>query len=89
MRPAVYALIAVTVLDRALTLSAFEHEANPVVAALGPVAWLGVTGLLLGTAVWAWDHYGLDDSRVARGCVWAVTVLTGVAVVANVIVLTA
>lgn len=89
MRPAVYALIAVTVLDRAITLSTFEHEANPVVASLGPVPWLGLTAVLIGTTVIVWQRYRLDHSRVARCCVWTLTALTSLAVVNNVLVLAA
>jgi hypothetical protein len=72
--------------DRLVTAAYWQHEANPVVTALGLDRWLMLTaGLLIGWPV-AW--YGLDARQVwlMYPLLWLFTLLQGLAVVTNVAV---
>lgn len=86
-RHAVLALLAAVCLDRAITVSAFHHEANPLVTALGPFSWLAVSLALLGLALPTWYHWQLYESRIAVFAVTACTGLTLLAVLSNAYVL--
>lgn len=86
-RHSVWALVAVTLLDRLVTVPHWHLEANPLTEALGPVAWLGFTGVALTVLLGVWYLTEAWRVPIAHWVVAGMTLFTGIIVTANVAVL--
>lgn len=86
-RHTVWALVAVTLADRIVTVPNWSLEANPLTTALGPSVWLSFTVIALAGMVSIWYATEAYRVRVAHWVVGIMTLFTGVVVMANVAVL--
>lgn len=79
--PLPWAITSLTV-DRALTITHWTQEANPLVVALGPIRWMAVTLVLVLGLIATWEM-GARESWVAHVSLWLLTMWYGVVTVGN------
>lgn len=82
-------LVVAGLLDTAMTLSHWHLEANPVVVAAGPAAWVAVKAVSFAAMATAWWGRSARDSAVARAAVWALLLFYSAAVGLNLAVVMA
>jgi hypothetical protein len=82
-RHGILALIVTVMADRAITLSFWQLESNPVVTSLGPVPWLVLTVACLAVMTVAWYRWGIHRYQGMVPLVALLTAAHGLAVVTN------
>lgn len=86
-RHTVWALVAVTLVDRTVTVPNWYLEANPLTTTLGPSAWLLFTAVGLAALLTVWYLTEAYRVPIAHWVIAGMTLFTGVVVMGNVAVL--
>lgn len=86
--PAVWWAIAAITLDRAITLPFWAYEANPLVAGLGQLQWLGLTAVLINGLLIAWYPLRARSVRLMHWLMGLLAVIHLAIAVSNVAVVT-